>query len=364
MHSKTGKKPGVIYFTAYQEQLQLVLFTETGEPILKTIRGVSRKKIRDLAMIFYGEITDFRSRNTTSYLPFAQKLYNWLIAPISEELEAADIDTLLFSMDSGLRLLPLAALHDGQQFLIEKYSISLIPSVSLMDSRYNSVHNTTLLGMGASKFNDQPPLPAVPIELQTISQKLWQGNMFLNEEFTRNNLINQMQKRLYPIVHLATHAEFKPGNASDSHIHLWDDKLGLDEVRKLRWNSEVAELLVLSACRTAVGDRNAELGFAGLAIATGVKSALGSFWLVNDEATLGLMTEFYSHLGNVKIKAEALREAQVAMLRGEVVIAEGKLRGSGSRGEVALPQELANIKEKKFYHPYYWAGFTMVGSPW
>ncbi|MGD1807697.1 CHAT domain-containing protein [Dapis sp. BLCC M126] len=364
MHSQTGKKPGVIYFTAYQEQLQLVLFTETGEPILKTISGVGRKKIRDIAMIFSGEITDLRNRNTTSYLPFAQKLYNWLIAPISEELEATNIDTLLFSMDSGLRLLPLAALHDGQQFLIEKYSISLIPSVSLMDSRYNSVHNTTLLGMGASQFNDQPPLPAVPIELQTISHKLWQGNMFLNEEFTRNNLINQMQKRLYPIVHLATHAEFKPGNASDSHIHLWDDKLGLDEIRKLRWNSEVAELLVLSACRTAVGDRNAELGFAGLAIATGVKSAMGSFWFVNDEATLGLMTEFYSHLGNVKIKAEALREAQVAMLRGEVMIEDGMLRGLGSRGEVALPPELADIKDKKFSHPYYWAGFTMVGSPW
>ncbi|NEQ41186.1 MAG: CHAT domain-containing protein, partial [Okeania sp. SIO3I5] len=254
--------------------------------------------------------------------------------------------------------------HDGEQFLIEKYSMSLIPSVSLMDSRYNSVKNTKLLGMGASEFIDETPLPAVPIELQTISEKLWRGNIFLNEEFTKNNLINELSNGLYPIVHLATHAEFRAGNANNSYVQLWDDKLRLDEVRKLRWNSEKAELLVLSACRTAVGDTNAELGFAGLAIAAGVKSALGSFWLVSDEGTLGLMTEFYAHLDDVKIKAEALREAQLAMLRGEVVVTDGTLRGSGSPGEVSLPSELENIQNKDFAHPYYWAGFTMVGSPW
>ena len=364
MAAKTGKESAVVYINAYDNQIQIILFTKDGQPILKTIPTVNREKLWKNAIMFSGEIIDFRKRNTTSYLPLAQKLYNWLIGPISDELEAANIDTILFSMDSGFRLLPLAALHDGEQFLIEKYSISLIPSVSLMDSRYNSVKNTKLLGMGASQFTDKSPLPAVPIELQTISEKLWQGNIFLNEEFTKNNLINELSNDLYPIVHLATHAEFRAGDANDSYVQLWDDKLGLDEVRKLRWNSEKAELLVLSACRTAVGDRNAELGFAGLAIAAGVKSALGSFWLVSDEGTLGLMTEFYAHLSNVKIKAEALREAQLAMLRGEVVITDGNLRGSGSRGEVSLPSELATIQNKNFAHPYYWAGFTMVGSPW
>ena len=130
------------------------------------------------------------------------------------------------------------------------------------------------------------------------------------------------------------------------------------------WNEPAVDLLVLSACRTAMEDRNAELGYAGLAVAAGVKSALASIWYVSDEGTLGLMTEFYSHLNNVKIKAEALRQAQLAMLRGDVVIVDGELRGSGTRGVLKLPSELANIKEKKFSHPYYWAGFTMVGSPW
>ncbi|MGD1806709.1 CHAT domain-containing protein, partial [Dapis sp. BLCC M126] len=362
--AQTGKESAVVYINAYQDQIQIILFTKNGQPILKTIPSVNRQKLQLAAIRLMSEIIDLTNLQSTSYLAESQQLYKWLIAPISAELSAANIDTILFSMDSGFRLLPLAALHDGEQFLIEKYSISLIPSVSLMDSRYNSVKNTTLLAMGASQFTDKPSLPAVPIELQTISQKLWRGNIFLNEEFTKNNLINELDNRLYPIIHLATHAEFRAGDANDSYIQLWDDKLGLDEVRKLRWNSKKAELLVLSACRTAVGDHNAELGFAGLAIATGVKSALGSFWLVSDEGTLALMTEFYSYLDDVKIKAEALRKAQLAMLRGEVVIADGTLRGSGSRGDVSLPPQLENIQNKNFAHPYYWAGFTMVGSPW
>ena len=124
------------------------------------------------------------------------------------------------------------------------------------------------------------------------------------------------------------------------------------------------ELLVLSACQTAVGNKEAELGFAGFAVATGVKSVLASLWLVSDEGTLGLMTEFYAHLNKSKIKSEALRQAQLAMLRGEVVIVEGQLKGTGSYGSVVLPSELRKFENKNLSHPYYWAGFTMVGSPW
>ena len=364
MANQTGKESAVVYINAYQEQLQIILVTKDGQPILKNIPTVNRKKLFQNAMNFTVEITDLRRRNTTSYLPFAQKLYQSLIAPIAAELEAANIDTILFSMDTGFRLFPLAALHDGEQFLIEKYNITTIPSVSLMDSRYRQIQNTKLLGMGASEFRDNTPLPAVPVELETISEKLWQGNSFLNQEFTMKNLINQRQNYPYPIVHLATHAEFKSGDISQSYVQFWEQKLRLNQVRQLGWNHPAVELLVLSACQTAVGNQQAELGFAGFAVATGVKSVLGSLWLVSDEGTLGLMTEFYAHLSNVKIKAEALREAQLAMLRGEVIIEEGKLRGSGSRGEVTLPPELANIHSKSFVHPYYWAGFTMVGSPW
>ncbi|MEM1172807.1 MAG: CHAT domain-containing protein, partial [Cyanobacteria bacterium P01_H01_bin.35] len=365
MSAQTGKESAVVYVNVYSDQLQIILYTKDGQAIIKTIPAAYRQKLMQVALELVVEIVDPNRRHTDSYLPAAQQLYDWLIAPISAELEAANIDTLLFSMDEGLRTLPIAALHDGEQFLIEKYSLSLIPSVSLMDTNYRPLQNQQVLAMGASEFLEKEPLPAVPIEIQTISKNLWQGNMFLNENFTRNNLLTQRQNYPYPIIHLATHADFVPGKASNSYIQLWgSERIRLDQIRELGWSKPAVDLLVLSACRTAIGDKNAELGFAGLAVAAGVKSALASVWYVSDEGTLGLMTEFYTHLNNANIKAEALRQAQLAMLRGKVVITDGELRGSGARGAVVLPSVLRIFGNQDLSHPYYWAGFSMVGSPW
>ncbi|MGD1805521.1 CHAT domain-containing protein, partial [Dapis sp. BLCC M126] len=362
--NKTGTKPGIIYVHTYTEQLQLVLYMENSQPIVKIISDFNRRKLINAVRKLRAKITR-GSLDSDEYLLPAQQLYDWLIAPISAELEAANIDTLLFSMDQGLRTLPVAVLHDGEQFLIEKYSLSLIPTISLMDINYRPLQDTRVLAMGASEFTSQSPLPAVPVELETISQKLWQGSQFVNQEFTRDNLVTERKKYPYPIIHLATHAEFLTGQASNSFIQLWgSEQIKLDQIRELGWNEPPVELLVLSACRTAFGDRNAELGFAGFAVAAGVKSALASIWYVSDQGTLGLMTEFYSHLNNAKIKAEALRQAQLAMLRGEVVIVDGELRGSGARSAVVLPSALGKFGNQNFSHPYYWAGFTMIGSPW
>jgi CHAT domain-containing protein len=121
-------------------------------------------------------------------------------------------------------------------------------------------------------------------------------------------------------------------------------------------------LLVLSACRTALGDREAELGFAGLAVQAGVKSALGSLWSVSDEGTLGLMTEFYEKLKQTPIRSEAVGQAQLAMLKGEVRLQGGKL--ITTRGSFPLPPQLARLSDRNLTHPYYWSAFTMIGNPW
>jgi CHAT domain-containing protein len=257
----------------------------------------------------------------------------------------------------------VAALHDGQQFLIEKYSLGLIPSVLLTDTRYQSLNNAQVLAFGASEFSEQAPLPAVPVEIDTITQNLWTGKAFLNTDFTFNNLVSQRQFSPSAIVHLATHAEFNPGSPKNSYIQLWNEQLTLDKLRTLGWDNPQVELLVLSACRTAVGDPSAELGFAGLAVQAGVKTALASLWYVSDEGTLALMTQFYDYLRNAQLKSDALREAQLAMLRGEVRIEGGQLRANRG-GNVSLPSVLANVPERSLAHPYYWSGFTMIGSPW
>ena len=362
--SQTGYRSAIIYVTALPDQLELVVLPPEGQPIRKTVPAASREQLLKVVVEFRNKVTNSLERKSTSYLPPAQQLYQWLIAPIEPELQAAKINTLLFSMDAGLRSLPVAALHDGKQFLVEKYSLALIPSVSLMDTRYQPLQGKEVLAMGASEFADQRSLPAVPVELSAITQTLWQGKAFLNQDFTRNNLMEQRSNSPYPIVHLATHGEFQTGKISNSYIALWNEKLHLDELRNLRLNNPPVELLVLSACRTAVGDEKAELGFAGFAVAAGVKTAVASLWYVSDAGTLGLMTEFYSHLRDAKIKAEALRQAQLGMLRGEVRIEGGVLQGSQSHAGVALPAELLKEGTHNLKHPYYWSGFTMIGSPW
>ena len=336
------------------------MLTAEGPPIRKPISGVTRSQTITTAQQFQSLVTNIQ--RPRPYLDRAQQLYEWLVAPLEEELQAQEIDNLVFLMDSGLRSLPVAALHDGQGFIVERYSVGLMPSLSITDTRYVDVKNTTVLAMGAEEFTDQLPLPTVPIALDTISNQLWSGRSFLNQDFTLNNLQDARAGQAYGIVHLSTHANFQPGDPSNSYIQLWDDRLQLDQLRQLRLNDPPVELMVLSACRTALGSREAELGFAGMAAQAGVKSVMASLWYVSDEGTLGLMTNFYEQLKNSPIKAEALRQAQLAMIRGEVRQEDDQLLSDGNN--FALPPPFAQQGDKDFSHPYYWSAFTIVGNPW
>jgi CHAT domain-containing protein len=365
IESQTGKSPVVVYARSFPDQLELVLVLPEGYPIRRVVPEANAAALQKTLSEFHRAVRDFT--DSRGYKAPAQQLYQWMIAPIESDLKGLGIDTLIFCMDAGLRLIPMAALHDGQQFLVEKYSIGSIPSVSLTNSRYKPVKDAQVLGMGASKFQKLSPLPAVPMELEMITRQLWSGESFLNENFTLDNLKAQRQQKPFEIIHLATHAEFQSGDASNSYIQLWDTQLSLDRLRQMGWQeAPQVELLALSACRTAVGDERVELGFAGLAVQAGVKSALASLWYVNDEGTLALMSGFYQHLRqpDVTIKAEALRRAQIAMLRGQVRLENGQLQGLEGLGSIPLPPELAARGNNELSHPFYWAGFTMIGSPW
>ena len=366
----------------HAEQLTLVLVVPEGPPIVKTVTLEPRQLDRTLGL-FRQSIVNYKSQ---SYLPSSQQLYRWLIQPLDEHLEALDIDTLIFAMDAGLQQLPLAALHDGEQFLIERYSLGSIPSLSLTDTRYRRLEKMQVLAMGASEFpqSGNSSLPAVPLELALVAgspsllpddtqarqenpraflDRSGAGQAFLNEEFTLDNLIEQRQQQPFDIIHLATHANFDPQNHHRAYIELWDTRLSLDAMRLVEWYAPpIVELLVLSACETAVGNREAELGFAGLAVRAGVKSVLASLWLVDDMGTLVMMSQFYHHLQEAPIKAEALRQAQLALLRGDAIVRDGHLIGNGMR--IPLPPETGDWDDLDFSHPYFWSGFTMVGSPW
>ncbi len=345
------------------DELELMVITPEGVPVRVRISGTSRAQVMEAVRRFRNELTNPVKRNTKSYLPSSQQLYQWLVAPLEAELQAKGIQNLSFISDMGLRSIPMAALHDGKGFLIERYSVGSMPSLSLTDTSPANFKNTQVLAMGASQFADMNPLPGVEIEVSTITPQQWPGKSFLNQAFTLTNLKSQRQQQPFGIIHLATHAEFRSGDITQSFIQLWDTKLRLDQLRQMNWHSPQVELLVLSACRTAVGDRNAELGFGGLAVKAGVKSALATLWYVSDEGSLGLMAEFYGQLRSAPIKTEALRQAQLAMLRQNVRIEGGMLHTSVGNN-VPLPPELANANIPNFSHPYYWSAFRMIGNPW
>ncbi|MEQ9236018.1 CHAT domain-containing protein [Coleofasciculus sp. E2-BRE-01] len=366
IEQQTGVKSAFIYAIFVADNLELIMVSAQEKKVV-SLPDTTPETIRQTAQKLRREITNPIKRRTSSYLAPAQQLYQWLIAPLKADLDTQGIQNLVFIMDRGLRSLPVAALHDGQGFLVENYSVGLMPSLSITDTSYNNIQNVPVLAMGIAESSDLAKelnlssLPAVPLELQTIAS-IRDGESFLNEKVTLESLKAHSQNA--SIVHLATHGEFKPGSLENSYILLWNDLLRLNQLRELGWNNRRTpiELLILSACRTAVGDEKAELGFAGLAVQAGVKSALSSLWYVSDEGTSGLMTEFYRKLQTAPIKAEALRQAQLAMIKGEVRLEGGQLRGSGQ--PVRLPPTLETQEDKSLSHPYYWAAFTLIGSPW
>ncbi len=191
---ETGVKPALIYLrfspalvstmgtqassgeatvrSSAEDQLELVLVTGDGNSVAKRVAGASREQVSSMVRSFLSQVSDIRNANSKSYLSASQALYRWLIAPLESELAARSITNLTFIAETGLRFIPLAALHDGKQFLVEKYSVGLMPTLSLTDTRYVSLKEARILAAGASTFNDQPPLPAVPMELAMITQTI------------------------------------------------------------------------------------------------------------------------------------------------------------------------------------------------
>ncbi len=339
--------------------LEVAIVFAEGRPV-RRLPGATRAAVEAVAAQFRQQVANPRSRQ--AWRAPAQQLYQWFIAPIEADLQARGVTNLAFVLAAGLRSLPLAALFDGEQLLIERYSLGQMPSLSLTDTDYRPLQDLSVLAMGASEFDEQPPLPAVPLELQLVAGQLWPGQQFLNQDFTANNLKAARNQGAYGLVHLGTHGEFQPGRLTESFLWLGNEKLPLTRLRELSLNQPPTELLVLSACRTALGDREAELGFAGLAVQSGVKTAIGSLWYVSDTGTLAIMANLYAQLRQAPIKAEALRQAQLALLRGETYFANGQLVTATHRFDV--PPSLLAPGRVDLSHPYFWSAFTAIGSPW
>ncbi len=246
----------------------------------------------------------------------SQQVYRWLLAPASERLNPS-IETLVFVLDGSLRSLPLAALNDGQQFLIETYSVAVAPGLRLADPQPLRYANLLIAGLSEARDNFAP-LKFVAQEIQQIKAEI-PSKVLFNESFTQANLQKQVNQSDYAIVHIATHGQFS-SNAANTFILAWDRPINVNELGQLLQREAISpqpiELLVLSACQTAVGDRRAALGMAGVSIRAGARSTLASLWNLQDDSGAALMEQFYRSLGENQVsKAEALRQAQLALLK-------------------------------------------------
>jgi CHAT domain-containing protein len=277
-------------------------------------------------------------RTTRQFLPHAQKVYGWLVAPIAAELEPADIETLVFVPDGALRMVPMSALHDGERFLVERLPIATTPGLELTDPRPLDRESPQLFLGGLSEaVQGYPPLDHVPRELDAI-RALYGGELLLDDSFQVKNVERRMLNQPYSIVHIASHGEFG-GNSDDTYLLTHEGRITMDQladyVGATRFREQPLELITLSACETAAGDERSALGLAGLAIKSGARSALGTLWKVNDLAASDLIVSFYEALQEPGVsRAGALQRAQLRML-----------------------------DDPRYRHPGYWAAFLLI-SDW
>ncbi|MBV6626575.1 MAG: CHAT domain-containing protein [Rivularia sp. (in: Bacteria)] len=254
----------------------------------------------------------------------SQQVYGWLIKDIESDLQNSKVNTLVFVLDGALRNIPMATLYDGEQYLVEKYAVSLSLGLQLLAPKPLAQQPLNVLAAGLVEppedFQKFPSLPEIKSEFNLIDKAGVATKQLLNNEFTSTTLEKNVNKTPFNVLHLATHGQFssQPENtfilAADGAINVTQFDSLLRRRGEVR--SQALEMLVLSACQTAAGDNRATLGLAGVSVKAGARSTLASLWHVNDKSTAILMGEFYQELANTKVtKAEALRRAQVKLLK-------------------------------------------------
>lgn len=352
------KNTAVLYPILLKDRIELVVKTEHS--LIRRIVKVPLEQVQSQAQTLVEALQQGKDYRASS-----KRLYEWLFLPIKQEIQQAAPSVLLYVPDRSLRSVPLAALSDGHGFVIEQYGVVTLPSLDLQNlaaTRLTDEKDVRTLLAGLSKPDgasiDQLPssvaeklvedkplareqmveelsLPSVEMEINSVADR-GASTKLLNKEFTADALMSDIETGRYGKVHIASHGYFGK-NAKESFIMAYDKNMTLldikDTLETEALKSKPIELLTLSACKTSVGDDRMLLGFSGLAVKSNVLSAVGSLWSINDDATMEFMRLFYDGMSKSLNKAQAVREAQMTM-----------------------------IKNKKFKHPFFWAPFILIGN--
>jgi CHAT domain-containing protein len=253
----------------------------------------------------------------------SQQVYNWLIKPIEAQLAKSQVNTLVFILDGQLRNIPMSVLYDGKNYLVEKYAVTLNPGLQLLDPKPLVKEKLNALTAGLTEppinYPDFAPLPAIKDEFDLIAKAGVTTTTLIDKQFTSTALERKVNDAPFNVIHLATHGKFS-SRAEDTYILAADGPIHVKQLSSfLRSRNEIRpeaiQLLVLSACQTAVGDKRAALGLAGVAIRAGARSTVASLWQIDDDSTAIFVGSFYQQLKDSNInKAEALRRAQLELL--------------------------------------------------
>ncbi|MDE5095605.1 MAG: CHAT domain-containing protein, partial [Trichodesmium sp. St11_bin5] len=296
----------------------------------------------------------------------SNQLYQWLIKPfeayleIDDEYDTSQIKTLVFVLEGALRNIPMSVLYDSERerYLVERYAIAVAPSLQLLPPKVLLEGKLQVLIAGTDKkapsYGEKyNPLKNVKQELESINKIIPKSETLADEKFTAINIQDQINSVPFNIVHIATHGQFS-SNIEETAIFAWDKTINVKDFEQLlqsenlQRSDRAIELLILSACQTAIGDQRAALGLAGVAVRAGARSVLGSLWKVDDASTAELMKQFYEELLQLQSdtsqqsnsselrKAEALRQVQIKFIKGEI--------------------------QPEYQQPYYWSPFILVGN--
>lgn len=324
----------VVYPIILSDRLELIL-SLPGQALRQYTTSVSQSTVETT-------LTQWRTHLEKPFTDpegkrLGQQGYEWLIQPIEADLAQASVETLVFVLDGVLRNVPMAALYDGQEYLLERYDVAIAPGLRLLNPQPLDRSNLEVLAAGLTEARHGfSALQNVALELDEIQAEV-SSTVLLNQTFTSTALGEKLRELPFPAVHLATHGQFS-SDLSETFVLAWDKPILVNELSSLlRARDDLSpralELLVLSACETAAGDKRAALGLAGIAVQAGARSTLASLWSLDDASAAYLIGLFYQALETEQSKAKALNIAQRSLLN-----------------------------DPDYRHPLYWAPYVLLGN--
>jgi len=324
--------------TNMPNNVALFIFTKGELKVIK--KSIDPTKFNEIITQYLKQVQD---DSDASYLETGGELYDILIRPIEDKIQALSPKQLSIIATGQLRHLPFETLYESKtkQFLIQKYPVNYLTRISNNSLKSPSVQNAeprkqqAVLAFGNPVPRDSQNLPGAEAEVRKIKQLLPGSEAYTHNDATLEKFKSQAFR--FSFLHLATHGCFqaedcKKVKLKNNTLLFADTQFNIADAALL--GLQGTQLITLSACQTAVETNFNGEGIAGVAYIferAGAKAVMASLWAVEDEATQQLMVDFYQNIKQGMSKGEALQKAKLKLI-------------------------------KDHRHPFYWSPFVLIGD--